>query len=89
MTEINDVTTPYELLIRYGDGGVPTGAHVQRIRSITIDGELIKSELLDPEPLGLADFPTSAIMSDTLASALAQVTTLTAQLAAAQEQVTA
>lgn len=81
MPDIQDQTFPYELLVRYGPDGNPVGAHVQYLRRITLDGEIIKDDVLPAQPIDLAGFPTSAIMEDTCRDALATVATQTAQIA--------
>ena len=81
MPDIQDQTFPYELLVRYGPDGAPVGAHVQYLRRITLDGEVIKDDVLPAQPIDLAGFPTSAIMADTCRDALATVTAQTAQIA--------
>ncbi len=86
MADILDQTFPYELLVRYGPGGAPVGAHVQYLRRITLDGEIIKDDVLPAQPIDLAGFPTSAIMGDTCRDALAIVATQTAQIAALNGQ---
>lgn len=78
MATVEDTKTPYEILIRFGDDGLPRGAHAQFIRRVKIDGELIKEEIGNAEPLDIGDFPASAIMSDTTRDALAEVTRLNA-----------
>lgn len=82
MAEIVDRTVPYEVLIRFGEGGEPVGAHVQRRRIVTLDGETLKDEVLPAAPLGLDDFPTSAIMDETTKSALAEIDRLRRDVAA-------
>jgi len=73
-----DQLIPYELLIRYGDDGQPCGAHVQYRRVVTVDGEVVQNAPLLAQPLGLDDFPTSALMTSATADALARVTALEA-----------
>lgn len=94
MAEITDTKTPYEILIRFGDDGKPRGAHAQFIRRITIDGELVKEEIGNAEPLDLKGFPTSTLMSATTRDALAEITRLrgemnmlTGELSAAQARI--
>lgn len=82
MAEIMDRTVPYEVLIRFGESGEPVGAHVQRRRIVTLDGETLKDEVLPAAPLGLDDFPTSAIMDETTKSALAEIDRLRRDVAA-------
>lgn len=82
---IDDKKVPYEILIRFGEDGKPKGAHVQYRRIVTLDGEILKDEPLPAEPLGLADFPTSDVMNETTAAALARVTELEAALAVSAE----
>jgi len=80
MPDIQDQTFPYELLVRYGPDGTPVGAHVQYLRRITLDGEIIKDDVLPAQPIDLDGFPTSEIMEDTCRDALATVATQTAQI---------
>jgi len=86
MPDIQDQTFPYELLVRYGPDGAPVGAHVQYLRRITLDGEVIKDDILPAQPIDLAGFPTSGIMADTCRDALATVATQAAQIAALNGQ---
>ncbi len=86
MAEIQDQTFPYELLVRFGPDGTPVGAHVQYLRRITLDGEIIKDDVQPAQPIGIGDFPTSAIMSDATQDALAKVTAQTAQITALNGQ---
>lgn len=95
MPDIQDQTFPYELLVRFGPDGAPAGAHVQYLRRITLDGEIIKDDILPAQPIDLAGFPTSDIMSDAcrdvlakVASQDAQITTLTSQLDATTANLT-
>lgn len=74
--EITDTKTPYEILIRFGMDGLPTGAHCQYLRRVVLDGEVLKEEVGQAEPLDLAGFPTSGIMSNTARDALVRVTSL-------------
>lgn len=80
MANVEDVNLPYEILIRFGDDGLPKGAHAQYIRRISIDDEMIKEEIGNAEPLDLEGFPTSALMADTARDALAEVTRLNGQV---------
>ncbi|NKJ34098.1 hypothetical protein [Rhizobium sp. SG570] len=82
MPDIQDQTFPYELLVRFGTDGTPTGAHVQYLRRITLDGEIIKDDVLPAQPIDLAGFPTSPIMEDACRDALAKVASQTAQITA-------
>lgn len=74
-----DVKTPYEVLIRYGMDGLPRGAHSQMVRTVTLDGEILKQEILAAQPLDLAGFSLSALMTTTTQNALVQVTALTTE----------
>ena len=76
---LDDTKTPYEILIRYGIDGQPKGAHCRYLRRVVLDGEVLKEEEGPPEPLELAGFPTSAIMSDTARNALSRVSSLEAE----------
>jgi len=75
---IEDRLIPYEILVRFGDDGTPKGAHAQYRRVVTFDGEVLKDEPLPAQPLDMDGFPTSAIMSQTTAQALARVSVLEA-----------
>ncbi|RKD61566.1 hypothetical protein [Rhizobium sp. WW_1] len=81
MAEILDQTIPYELLVRFGPDGTPAGAHVQYLRRITLDGVIIKDDVQPAQPVDLAGFPTSDIMSDACRDALAKVTAQVAEIA--------
>lgn len=86
---IEDKKIPYELLVRYGLEGQPAGAHVIYRRRVVMDGEVLKDEVGQAEPIDLAGFPTSQIMTDTTRDALAEVATLTARINSLVEQVNA
>jgi hypothetical protein len=79
-----DELIPYEILIRFGDDGAPRGAHVQHRRVVTVDGEVVLDEARPAQPLGLVDFPTSAILSEATEAALAQINVLEAAAQSAQ-----
>jgi hypothetical protein len=80
---VADEKIPYEILIRFGADGVPLGAHVQYRRRVTIDGEVVKDDPMPAEALAMGgDFPTSAVMNDALARALAGIADRAAELAA-------
>ena len=76
---LTDERKPYEILIRFGAGGAPKGAHVQYRRVVTLDGEVLKDEPEAAVPLGVTEFPTGAIMADVTAAALAEVNRLRAE----------
>ncbi|WP_430259768.1 hypothetical protein [Neorhizobium sp. IRS_2294] len=79
--DLKDVKIPYEILIRFGLDGLPAGAHCQYLRRVTLDGEVLKEEIGQAEPLDIAGFPTSDIMSNTTRDALARVTSLESEKA--------
>jgi len=83
---LTDTKTPYEILIRFGLDGLPTGAHCQYLRRVVLDGEVLKEEVGQAEPLDIAGFPTSGIMSNTARDALARVTALETEKAGLVEQ---
>lgn len=89
MAKVQDIKTPYEILIRFGEDGKPRGAHAQFIRRVTLDGELLKEELGNAEPLDLEDFPTSSLMTDATRDALAEVTRLSERVVALTEELSA
>lgn len=68
---ITDKTYPYEVLVRFNPDGTPRGAHCQRIRVVTLNGETLKEDILDPEEIDTTDFPTSVLMADATRDALA------------------
>lgn len=74
-----DVKTPYEVLIRYGIDGLPQGAHSQMVRTVTLDGEILKQDILPAQPLDLAGFSLSGLMTTTTQNALTRVTALTTE----------
>lgn len=86
---LTDERKPYEILIRFGADGAPKGAHVQYRRIVTLDGEILKDEPEAAEPLGLAAFPTGAVMTEATAAALAEVTRLGARVAALEAEMEA
>lgn len=77
---ISDVQVPYEILIRFGEDGSFRGAHAQMRRIVTIDGEVLKDEVLPASPLATAGFDTSALMTSAAQSAMDQATALAAAL---------
>lgn len=85
MPDIQDQKLPYEILIRFGEDGEPKGAHACWRRRVSLDGELLKDDVLPAVPLGLKDFPASAIMSEVTAAALARIPALEAEVAAKDE----
>lgn len=80
MPSVEDVSLPYEILIRFGDDGRPRGAHAQFIRRVSVDGELLKEEIGNAVPLDLDGLPTSSLMSDATRDALAEVERLNAEV---------
>lgn len=89
MAEVSYTKIPYEILIRFDGTGRPIGAHAQYRRTVSVNGEVLKDEILLAEPLGLIDFPTSEIMTETTAAALAQVNVLSSSLSTAEAAVAA
>lgn len=85
--EIQDKTVPYEILIRFNPDGKPRGAHAQNRRVITLDGEIVKDEILDALPLDIADFPSSSVMSGITKDALSEISRLNLALDAANEEI--
>lgn len=81
-----DETVPYEILIRFNDYGEPRGGHARYLRRVVLDGELLKVEVGPAEPIDLAGFPVSGLMTAVQVSALAQVTRLTAQVEALMQE---
>jgi len=78
---LEDKTVAYEVLIRYNAEGAPQGAHIQRRRIVTLDGELLKDEVLPAEPLTLdANFPVSTVMNEALEGALSQINHMTQEI---------
>ena len=82
MPDIQDQTVPYELLVRFGADGAPVGAHVQYLRRITIDGEVVKEDIQPAQSVDLEGFPTGTIMSNATRDALANVDILNKKIAA-------
>lgn len=62
--------TRYELLMRWDEAGALKGAHVQRRRRITLDGQVIADQMLDPEPIAAADFAAHEILGEALTDAM-------------------
>lgn len=83
---VEDVKVPYEILVRFDENGAPSGAHVQYRRRVTLDGEVLKEEIQDAQPIDLDGFPTSAIMSDATKIALAKIDSQASQIALLTEQ---
>lgn len=84
---VEDKKTPYEILLRFDESGGVQGAHVRYLRRITVDGELLKSEVGEAQPIDLEGFPTSALMSDATKAAVAQVVAMKEEIAKLQQQI--
>lgn len=68
---------PYEILIRYDEGGRPKAAHVQYRNIVTADGVVIKNEVeVDVAPVSLEDFASNELMTKSAEDALLEVTRL-------------
>lgn len=87
--DLKDVKIPYEILIRFGLDGLPVGAHCQYLRRVVLDGEVLKEDVGPAEPIDLEGFPTSAVMTDALRDALAQIAVLSARANELADQVSA
>lgn len=74
----------YEVLIRYGLDGSLQGAHVQYLRYVELDGEVLKQEPLDAEPLAIDGFDLSDTMTGVAQDALARANELQAENEALQ-----
>lgn len=75
---------PYELLIRWDQTGVISGAHVQWREVFTEDEEVIAERLLDAQPLDVGvegGFPASEIIGNALTDALASLAQRDAEIA--------
>jgi len=79
---LTDVRVPYEILIRFGAAGAFVGAHAQMRRIVTLDGEVLRDEVLPATPLATAGFDTSEIMTGAAQSAMDEATALVAHLVA-------
>lgn len=71
-----DRQTPYEILVRFDEDGNLSGAHVRYLRTVILDGELLKAEPGPALPINLEGFPTSAVMDDVSKQAIANEVTL-------------
>lgn len=81
---MNTTKKPYELLIRWDQEGKLAGAHVQ-YRFVITDGDAVVAESVgQAEPLSLAGFPLSEVLSTAQADALAECESLRTSLAASQ-----
>ncbi len=72
--------TPYELLIRWDEGGSLKGAHFQRRQRVTLAGDLLADRLLDPAPIAAGDLPAHDVLGTTLAEALAALSRADARI---------
>lgn len=79
---LTDTILPYEILVRYGQDGQIQGAHQQRRRIVKDGDTVLVDQPLPAEALGIADFPTSAVMTQTTQDALAKVDSLGQQIVA-------
>src|SRR3954467_12643630 len=69
---ISDVTIPYEVLLRYGDGGEFKAAHVQYRRVLSEGDTILADPLLDAVPLAADTDPAFAdVIGKAATSALA------------------
>jgi len=71
---IEKKTRPYEFLVRWGQGGAITGAHVQMIEEVIEDGTVLAAKIQDAQPVALAGsigFPLEQVLSAAHRDALA------------------
>lgn len=87
MANVQDQRVPYEILIRFGADGSPVGAHVIYLRVVSIDGDVLKEEVLAAEPIDVDGFPTSTLMTNTTRDALATVGRLSSERDALLDEV--
>ena len=75
-------TRPYELLVRWGPGGI-AGAHVQFIEEIVEDGAVLSAKPGDALPVSMgveAGFPLQDVLSQQLVDAHSTIDALRGQL---------
>jgi hypothetical protein len=94
MAEIDDRSVPYEILIRFDEAGLVSGAHLVSRRIVTIDGERLKDEVGGAVPVALALGGSGGavlddVLGDALTAALAAVDRLTAEVAAKEAEIAA
>lgn len=81
--EIQEVVRPYELLIRWGDGGVIGGAHVRFLSEVKRGDEILSAREGAPIPVALAGqqgFPIDDLLTAAQSAAFATAAHMEKQL---------
>jgi hypothetical protein len=99
--DVQDITVPYEILLRFDADATLRGAHMIGRRIVTIDGEVVKDEPGDAIPLDVGQegtlwgcldqaqviaLATATALQEQLSQVTAERDDLQEQLAVAQEQ---
>lgn len=81
---LEDTTVPYEILVRFSPTGELQGAHMIRRRIVKLDGETLKDEPGDAEPLSLDGGSGTlwGVLDEAQANALSTATSLRDDVAA-------
>jgi hypothetical protein len=78
---------PNELLVRWTDTGVLSGAHVKYLEILKVDGVAVMARVGDAIPISAAgDFPFQKFLPDIQAGAIASAERAWAEAEAAKEQ---
>lgn len=90
-SEIQQVQTPYELLIRWGDNGALQGGQIQFLtRILDGTGNLLSSGVSDPQSVAVAGqngLVLTDLMSEALVAALTQIDALNSQNTTLTQQI--
>ena len=74
---VSDTTLPYEILIRFDEAGQLKGAHKIVRRLVALDGEILKDEVGQAQPIRTDDAEASdglwGVLGQALTSALASL----------------
>lgn len=79
---------PYEFLARWKDGKL-SGSHIQFVERTTVEGVVIAERVLNPQPVGSAEFPLSDILDTVSSDALAALTEATTAKESAESKLAA
>lgn len=83
---IEKKTRPYEILVRFGEGGILSGAHVRYIDEAIEDGKVIAGKEGHAIPISASgDFPLQKFLPDIQAGAIASAERAWAETAEAKK----
>ena len=87
---IKKITRPYEFLVRWGDDGAVSGAHVQFLEEVRENGAVLASKVGDALPVSMAGgagFPLADVLAAVHAGAISASEAATARERAALRRV--